>query len=108
MILSHAKPFDKAFQAFEALIQRIHEAEQKDLRVDLVEREVFALLLRLGFELLESYIERCGDGDLGESLPKGDHTLRRSEQPRERRYVSIFGEHRFPRYVYARREGQKI
>ena len=108
MILSPAKPFDKAFQAFEELIRMVCQAQHEDRRIDLLERDVFSLLLRLGFELLESYIERCGDGDLGESLPKDDHTVRRSEQPHERRYVSIFGEHRFPRYVYARREGQKI
>jgi hypothetical protein len=108
MILFQEKPFDKAIRAFEELIRLVRQAQQEDRRIDLVERELFALLLRLGFELLESYIERCGGGDLGESLPEDDHTVRRSEQSHQRRYVSIFGEHRFPRYVYARREGQKI
>ena len=108
MILSHAKPFDKAVQAFEKLIRMVGQAQHENRRIDVLEREVFVLLLRLGFQLLESYIERCGDGDLGESLPEDDHLVRRSEQPHERRYVSIFGEHRFRRYVYARREGQKI
>jgi hypothetical protein len=65
-------------------------------------------LLKLGFELLESYIQRCGQGDAGETLPRGERTVRRSERPHERRYVSIFGEHHFRRYVYAPRAAQKI
>lgn len=108
MSLSHEKPFDKALQVFEKMIQTVRQAQREDRRIDLVEREVFALLLKIGFELLAWYIARCGDGDCGESLPAGDYTLHRSEQPHPRRYLSIFGEHRFQRYVYARREGQKI
>jgi hypothetical protein len=108
MILSQEKPFSKAVQEFERLIQSVHRAEQEDVRIDLLERDVFALLLRIGFELMESYIARCGDGDQGETLLQDDHVVRRSEQPHERRYVSIFGEHDLQRYVYARRAGQKI
>ena len=108
MILSHQKQFSKAVREFERLIRHFHQAEQEDRRIDLVEREVLGLLLRIGFELLESYIARCGDGDEGETLPQDDHVVRRLESLRNRRYVSIFGEHRFERCVYARREGQKI
>jgi hypothetical protein len=108
MILSQEQRFSKAVQEFERLIRSVHRAEQEDQRMDLLEREVLALLLRIGFELMESYIARCGDGDLGETLPQDDHVVRRSEQPHERRYVSIFGEHGLARYVYARRAGQKI
>jgi len=108
MILSEEKQFRKAFEAFEGLIQSIQRAEREVQRVDLVEREMLARLLKIGFELLESYLARCGDGDLGETLPQGDHVVHRSEQPHARRYVSIFGEHGLERYVYARRAGQKI
>lgn len=107
MILCHQEPFSKAFQAFEELMRRMRQSEREDRRIDLVEREVFALLLQIGFEMMESYIARCGEGDLGETLPQDDHVVRRLEL-RQRRYVSIFGEHRFQRYVYARREGQQI
>ena len=108
MILSHEKEFGKAVQVFEDLIRSVRQAEQEDRRVDLVEREMFTRLLKIGFELLENYIARCGNGDLGETLLQDDHLVRRSEEPHERRYVSIFGEHRFQRYVYARCEGQKF
>lgn len=108
MILSQEQRFGKAVQAFEELIRGVRQAEQEDRRTDLVEREMLAQLLRIGFELLENYISRCGNGDLGASVPHEGHVVRRSEKPHERRYVSIFGEHRLQRYVYARRAGQKI
>lgn len=108
MILAQEQRFRKALEAFERLMQYVQRAEQKDERVDVVERELFGWLLKLGFELLETFIERCGAGDAGPTLPCGERTVRRSEEPHQRRYVSIFGAHRFQRYVYARRAGQKI
>jgi hypothetical protein len=108
MILAQEKRFSKALQVLERLMQYLQRAEQNDERVDVVERELFGHLLKLGFALLESYIQRCGQGDAGETLPCGEHTVRRSVEPHQRRYVSLFGEHQFQRYVYARREAQKI
>ena len=49
-----------------------------------------------------------GDGDAGPTLEQEDRTLRRSEQPHTRRYLSIFGELSISRWVYAQREGQAI
>jgi hypothetical protein len=108
MIMAEERRFLKAREAFEQVLRFVEQAQRQDLRIDLLEREMLALLLQVGFHALEEYIARCGDGDLGEtaSAPDG-HTLRRSEQRHECRYVSIFGEHRFQRFVYARREGQK-
>jgi hypothetical protein len=51
---------------------------------------------------------KCGDGDAGSALEVNGKVLRRLPRKRTRRYMSIFGEHRLQRYVYARREGQKI
>jgi hypothetical protein len=108
MIMAEEERFLKARQAFEQLIEFVQQAEEQDLRIDLLERETLALLLKVGYELLQDYIGRCGDGDAGETLPEQDRTLRRLEERRDRRYVSIFGEHHVRRYVYAVREGQKI
>lgn len=65
MISSEEKPFSKAVEKFERLIQSVRNAEQKGERVDVVERDMLAQLLHIGFELMESYIARCGVGDLG-------------------------------------------
>lgn len=109
MIMAKERQFLKVRQAFERLLQFVQQAEEQDLRIDLLERDALAMLLKVGFELLQHYIGRCGDGDVGETLEQDDgRTLRRFEDPRQRRYVSIFGEHHFLRYVYAQREGQKI
>ena len=108
MIMTLSERFLKARDVFEQVLKLVEQAGQQDQRVDLLERNVFAALLQIGFELLEGYIARCGDGDQGEKLEQAGRTLRRLEEQRERRYVSIFGEHRFDRYVYAMREGRKI
>lgn len=107
--MAEERRFLKAREAFERVVQFVEQAQRQGLRIDLVEREALAMLLSVGFQLLESCIARCGDGDVGETAPADDgRTLRRSDEPHERRYVSIFGEHRFHRFVYAQREGQKI
>lgn len=107
--MTEERQFLKVREAFERLLQGVEQAQQDDLRIDLLEREVFAMLLQIGFEVVEQYIAHRGDGDVGETAPARDgRTLRRSDEPHERRYVSIFGEHLFPRFVYAQREGQKI
>ena len=108
MIMAEERRFLKARKVFEQLLQLVRKTEVKDLRIDLLEREALAMLLKVGFELLEGYIARCGQGDAGETLQEEGRMLRRLEEPRDRRYVSIFGEHHFQRYVYAQREGQKI
>ena len=107
MIFSHERRFLKAFRVFESLLRFMQEAERQDMRIDLVERQTLAKLFEMGHAFSHEYIARCGAGDLGETLDEGGRTLRRLEL-HPRRYVSIFGEHLFDRYVYAQREGQKI
>lgn len=91
-------------QAFWALVER---AGEEGWRVDQVERELFAGLLKLGHTLLGAFVARAGDGDEGNRVEQGERTLRRSEAKRPRRYVSIFGELAIERYVYAVREGRR-
>jgi hypothetical protein len=108
MIMAKEQEFLKARQVFERLLEFVRRAGKQNLRIDLFERETMAMLLKVGFELLEDHIARCGDGNAGETLEETDRTLRRLGEPRDRRYVSVFGEHHLERYVYGRRDGQKI
>lgn len=108
MIMAQEKLFGKAIQMFNQAIERLVQAEHEDRRIDLVERELFQGLLKVGFEMLEQFIGRCGDGDQGETLADEDRTLYRSDEPHERRYVSIFGEHRIARYGYAPGAKRKV
>jgi hypothetical protein len=108
MIMAEEQRFLKVRQVFEQLLKFVEKAKAEDWRIDLFERETFAILLKIGFEVVQEFIARLGNGDLGKTFEDDDRTLRRSQKMHERRYVSVFGEHRFDRYVYAQREGQRI
>jgi hypothetical protein len=107
MSMTDGAAFHQAEQVFAELRAVLEQAGQEKWRIDQLERGLFALLLKLGFELLEVFLSRAGDGDQGPTLEQQGRTLVRLEQ-RSRRYVSVFGEHRFQQYVYAVRKGQKI
>jgi hypothetical protein len=108
MIIAQEKHFIKAREEFKAMVEWIDQADEEGLRIDQVERDLFARLLALGFSLLEAYVAKFGCGDAGETVEREDRTLRRSAQPHRRRYVSIFGELMLQRFVYAVRPKQKI
>jgi len=108
MIIAQEKHFIKATEEFKAMVEWIDQADEEGLRIDQVERDLFARLLALGFSLLEAYVAKYGCGDAGETLQREDRTLRRSSEPHRRRYVSIFGELSLERFVYAIRPKQKI
>jgi hypothetical protein len=108
MIMSQEQAFLKAESQLLALCQLVRDAGRKPLRMDELERELFSQLLLVGLTLLEAHVAAQGDGDAGESLEAGGHEVQRLAEPRERRYLSIFGELVIRRFVYARREGQKV
>jgi hypothetical protein len=108
MIVAHEQDFLKAHQQLLALVAFVEQAADDGRRIDLVERELFRRLLALGHTLLAAFIAAQGDGDAGEQLPAGEHTVRRLRDKHPRRYLSIFGELLIHRVVYAVREGQKI
>ncbi len=109
MIMSQEQAFLKAQQQFQAIEALVEGAAEEGQRIDQVEREVFGQLLALGKTLLAAFVNAQGDGDAGPELqaPEG-HTIRRLKHKHTRRYLSIFGELGIERFVYARREGQKI
>lgn len=98
----------KAQEQFDALKQSILDYSEKEMRIDQTERNVFAELLSLGLTLLKAFVAGAGTGDEGESVSRGDRTLQRSEQPRERWYRSVFGKLSIRRWVYARGAKKKI
>lgn len=98
----------KAQEQFDALKQSILVYSEKEMRIDQAERNVFTDLLSLGRTLLKAFVAGAGTGDEGKSVSRGDRTLQRSEQPRERWYRSIFGKLSIRRWVYARSAKKKI
>jgi hypothetical protein len=108
MIMAQEQAFLKAESQLAALCEFVRGAGREQLRMDEVERELFSQLLLLGLTLLKAHVAAQGDGDAGESLEADGHEVRRLPEPRQRRYLSIFGELLVRRFVYARREGQKV
>ncbi|MAD80935.1 MAG: hypothetical protein CMJ50_08855 [Planctomycetaceae bacterium] len=98
----------KAREIFDGMCQFIERASEEDCRVDQVERKLFRDALQLCLALLIAFVKGAGDGNQGKTLQRNGKQLQRLQKKRSRRYVSIFGEFSFKRYVYAVREGQKI
>jgi hypothetical protein len=96
-------------QIVEQLLNCVSEGVEQCTPIHKVESQTFQTLLEAGHATLGLLIELAGDGNVGEEhqLPDGK-TLKRSQEPHTRPYVSIFGELQIERYVYAQREGQKI
>lgn len=95
-------------QHLSEILEMLEDSLQKEKRIDLVERDLFSLLLDLGARILELFVEKSGDGDIGETTQSTENsTLRRSAEKQVRRYQSIFGDLEISRYVYWKREKQK-
>ena len=108
MIMTQEKHLIKAHEQFETLCDWIRNAGEERLRIDQVERGLFARLLMLGLTLLKAFVAGFGRGDVGRAIEQAGRTLSRSAEPHRRRYVSIFVELSIERFVYAKREKQKI
>jgi len=79
----------------------------KGERVDRVEKELHVRLRAIGRSMLQDHVDAQGTGDLGRTVTYEGRTLRRLEEPRDRRLVTIFGELTITRTVYGTRETQK-
>lgn len=108
MIVSQERAFLNAQARLEKIRRYVEQAAESGERIDRVERELFAQLLELGLTLLRVFVDGQGDGDAGPSIVIDGAELRRLSGPRERRYLSIFGEVAIMRQVYGTREGQRI
>jgi hypothetical protein len=98
----------KAQGQFDALKQSILDYSEERMRIDQSERNVFADLLSIGMTLLKAFVAGAGMGDDGKSVSRGERTLQRSEEPKERWYRSIFGKLSIRRWVYTRGAKKKI
>jgi len=108
MMRTQEQAFLESRRQLQAIEAYVEAASSGDERIDKVERELFSQLLLLGRSLLAGFVAAQGEGDAGPTVEQDQRTLRRSEKPHTRRYLSIFGELTISRWVYAEREGQKI
>ena len=96
-------------QIVDELLTVVSDAVQQYTPIHEVESKALKILLRGGRRAVQLLVDCLGDGDVGEEhqLPEGT-LVKRSEEPQQRDYVSIFGEIDIQRYVYAQRKGQAI
>jgi hypothetical protein len=107
-ILTQDQWLNKAQKQFDVLKRLIVSHSQEQTRIDLVERNLFSELLKLGLLLLRAFVSGAGMGNEGKQVVQGERTLKRSDKPRERWYRSIFGKLSIRRWVYARGAKKKI
>lgn len=98
----------KAQAQFQALKELILDYSQKQVRIDRVERSVFAELLACGLTLLKAFAAGAGLGDEGAEVSHGGRTLQRSDKPHGKLYRSVFGMFTILRWVYARGPKKKL
>lgn len=96
-------------RALTGLAETIETAAREGEAIHCVEKAIWPQVLSLAHDVLQQFLDRVGDGDLGEHFEQPDgRVLRRLRGPRTRPYLSIFGAFELSRAVYGTREKQKI
>lgn len=105
-----AKEIDclKAQEQFEKMCEFVRQAGEQGQRIDQVERGLFPQAMEMCLHMLGAFVAAHGDGDEGAEIEREDQLLLQLEKPREKRYLSIFGELIISRWVYGTREGQAV
>ena len=106
-MMAQEKQFLKSQEQFGKLCELVLMAGREGRRMDEIEEQLMPGLMLLGRRFLEEHVTAQGDGDVGPTVAGEKGTLRRSQEPHGRRYLSIFGELMIDRYLYFAREGQK-
>lgn len=93
----------------DALCGMIVDAAKSGQSLYDTEKATLDRVLQIGKEAMNALLQLQGNGDLGKSIVTDEEiTLKRSSSPHDRRLRTIFGEHRFRQYVYARGANRKI
>ena len=98
----------KIYEAVEVLLDSVNAAVEDRIPLHKFEKSILQQVLKIGGHAVQMVFDKLGHGDLGAQLQLPDgSTLKRSEELKQREYVSPFGAFSVERYVYAQREGQK-
>jgi hypothetical protein len=95
--------------AAEKLERLVTEAAAEGRSLHEVEKTSLEALLAMGYQLVSSFLRLQGNGNLGPVVETQQGvTLRRSDEPQPRKIRTIFGEHAFYGYTYARGAKKKM
>jgi len=93
----------------ENLMEFIRCSVKNGSNLDEVERGAIKRVLGIGHAALELFLKAQGDGDMGKTVQTANGTiLERSEKVMPRALRTIFGEHCFEAFTYARGPKEKI
>lgn len=105
----YAVKCERVHRQAQLLFDRVQRAAVQGEPLHHLERDVFDGLLMMGHDLLDTFIELQGDGNLGETIETPDERrLHRSDEPKRRPLRTIFGFHEFQQYVYSAGQGKAI
>ena len=76
--------------------------------IDVVEGELFRMLLRLGRQLLQLFLSGVGTGNVGQTVTTAEGSVMRYRRDAPRRYLSIFGVITIVRAYYLKDGGKGI
>ena len=77
MIMDVETHFYKVYEQFQMIVAKLEKAVEKDAPIHKVEQELVEDLRVLGRSALEAFVERQGDGDIGETVEHEGQTLKR-------------------------------
>jgi hypothetical protein len=86
----------------------VSDAAHTGIAVHDVEKQVFDYVLKIGHQMLKSFFQLQGDGDLGDTLTLLDGQKVKRLEARTRTYRSILGDFKISRYGYGSREKQAV
>jgi len=108
MIMEVEASFCKMYEQFQGIVTKLEKAIEEDTPIHEVEQKLVEDLRTLGRSAVEAFIERQGDGDVGETVEHEGHTLKRLPDMLCVRYFSAFGPVWIEQYGYATRRTQKV
>jgi len=76
--------------------------------IDVVEGELFRMLLRLGRQLLQLFLSSVGTGNVGQTVTTAEGSVMQYRRDAPRRYLSIFGVITIVRVYYLKDGGKGI
>jgi hypothetical protein len=108
MIMDVETVFCKVHEQFRAILAKLEKAIEEDAPIHAVEQGLVEDLRTLGRSAVDAFIERQGNGDVGETVEHQGHTIKRLPEVLRDRYFSVFGPVWIEQYGYATRRTQKI
>jgi hypothetical protein len=108
MIMRVEAVFYKVHEQFQAIVTNLEKAAKENRPIHEVEQELVEELRTLGRSAVEAFIERQGDGDVGETVQHERQPLKRLPEMSCERYFSAFGPVWIEQWVYATRQTQKV